>query len=91
MTSVLGWGLVFLGGIGVVARSVTFVRVTMPANYGRNPGFGAYEASALPWWILGAVGVGLVSSVRAGLVAGAAGIVVLSVLAHALGHLFGRR
>lgn len=91
MTSVLGWGLVVVGGTGVLVQSVGFVRVTMPANYGRNPGFGAYEASTLPWWILGAVGVGMLSDLRAGLFTGAAGIVALSLLAHALGRLFGRR
>ena len=83
--------LVAVGVLGVSLRTVEFVRVTMPENYGSNPGFGAYESMCLPWWVLGAVGVGLAAgSWQAGALTLATGLLVLGVLSHVLGRLFGR-
>lgn len=55
----LGFGLIMLGAVGYVVRTVEFVRVTIPENYGSNPGFGAYESMVLPWFAVGFLGVGL--------------------------------
>jgi len=84
--------LVTVGVLGIGLRTVEFMRVTMPENYGSNPGFGAYESMCLPWWALGAVGVGFAAgSWQAGGLALASGLLVLGVLSHVLGRLFGRR
>ena len=84
--------LVIVGVLGVSLRTVEFVRVTMPENYGSNPGFGAYESMCLPWWALGAVGVGLqAGSWRLGGIALVSGLLVLGVASQLLGRLFGRR
>ena len=84
--------LVVVGLLGVSLRTVEFVRVTMPENFGSNPGFGAYESMCLPWWSLGAVGVGLwTGSWRLGWWALASALLVLGIGGHLLGWLFGRR
>lgn len=90
MPGFAGPTLIAIGALGVVARAVHFVRVTMPENYGRNPGFGAFEAMAMPWWIVLCVGVGIQGSLRAGALAFVAGFIVLGLTAHLLGRLFGR-
>lgn len=58
--------LIAVGAMGIVARSVTFYRVTIPQNYGSNPGFGAYEVTVIPWWLLVCVGLGLRTSLLIG-------------------------
>ena len=84
--------LVTIGVLGVSLRTVEFVRVTMPENYGSNPGFGAYESMCLPWWALGAVGVGLATgSWLVGWLALVSGLFVLGIGSHLLGRLFARR
>ena len=56
----LGYALVAIGAAGFVTRSVEFVRITIPDNYGSNPGFGAYESMVLPWFAAGFIGLGFV-------------------------------
>jgi hypothetical protein len=60
------WALLLIGVLGMVARTAHFVRVTIPHHYGSNPGFGAYETSCLPWWLILSTGVGLATSLRVG-------------------------
>ena len=82
--------LTVMGALGVLVSAVRFVRVTLPQNYGSNPGFGAFESSALPWWLLASVGIGLRSGWRTGVLTFALGFIALSVLALLLGRVFGR-
>jgi len=87
----LTWSLLAVGAAGMVVRSVTFVRVTLPANYGSNPGFGAYETMVAPWWLLLCAGLGLLTSVRVALVVFFLGVPALGVVAQLLSRAFGRR
>lgn len=87
----LAWALLLIGATGVVHSAIRFVRVTLPHNFGSNPGFGVFETSALPWWAAGSIGVGLLTSFRAGAVTFALGIVVLSLSGQLLGRIFGNR
>jgi hypothetical protein len=69
--------LIAVGAVGIVVRSVTFYRVTIPQNYGSNPGFGAYEVTVIPWWLLVCVGLGVRTSPLVGwasFIAGAFGL-----------------
>lgn len=83
------WALLVIGSLGIVERSVHFVRVTMPYHYGSNPGFGAYETSCLPWWLVLSIGAGLVTSPRAGVVLFVVGLFGLGLVAQFLGRVFG--
>ena len=90
MLPVIGWALVVIGGLGVVLRSVEFVRVRIPHNYGSNPGFGAYETMALPWWGVGSFGLGVLTSWQVGVACFVLGLFTLGVAAQLLGRVFGR-
>lgn len=59
--------LIVVGALGALAQTVRFVRVTLPANYGANPGFGAYEVTVIPWLAVGCVGVALSTTWLVGL------------------------
>ena len=92
MLSWIGHALMAAGVIGFVVRSVEFVRVTIPRNYGSNPGFGAYESMVLPWFSAGFIGLGIVlGSWRWALLPIAAGLVGLGFVAMLLSKVFGRR
>lgn len=91
MGTAVGIALMVVGGLGLVARSVEFVRVTLPANYGSNPGFGCYETMVLPWFACGCAGAGLLlSSWRTGLGALVAGLLLLGFLGQLLSRVFSR-
>lgn len=89
MRNYFAFALLLTGAAGLVFSAIRFVRVTLPHNYGSNPGFGAFEASALPWWVAGSIGVGLLTSFQTGAVSFALGIVVLGVVAQILSRIFG--
>lgn len=84
-----GIALVGVGALGVVFKTVEFVRVTIPSNYGLNPGFGAYETMTAPWWAAMCLGLGVVVSWKAGLALFALGLFGLGFVAQLLGWLFG--
>ena len=90
MSGLAGPALIAIGGLGVLAQAVRFVRVTMPGNYGRNPGFGAFESMAMPWWIVLCVGVAIQGSMKAGAVTFLVGLFGLGLTAQLLDRLFGR-
>lgn len=86
------WVLLAVGAAGLLFAAVTFVRVTLPHHYGSNPGFGAFESAAAPWWLVTSVGLGLrAGSWRTGFVAFLVGFLALALVAHLLARLFGRR
>ena len=87
----LALALLLAGTVGLVLSAIRFVRVTLPHNYGSNPGFGVFETSALPWWAAGSVGVGLLTTFPAGAGAFAVGLLVLTVSGQLLGRIFGNR
>lgn len=88
---VLGFVLVAIGAVGFFARSIQFVWVTIPGNYGSNPGFGAYESMVLPWFMVSAVGLGVVlGSWRWLLLAIVVGPFALAIIGQLLGRLFRR-
>lgn len=88
----LSWILVAVGGAGLLFAAVTFVRVTLPHHYGSNPGFGAFESSAAPWWFVLCVGLGLrAGSWRTGILTFVVGFLALGLAAQLLARLFGRR
>ena len=62
-----GIALLGVGALGVVFKTVEFVRVTIPSNYGSNPGFGAYETTTALWWAAMSLGLGIVVSWKVGL------------------------
>ncbi len=84
-----GIALVGVGALGVVFKTVEFVRVTIPGNYGLNPGFGAYETMTAPWWAAICLGLGVVVSWKTGLALFALGLFGLGFAAQLLGWLFG--
>jgi cobalamin synthase len=63
--------------------------VTIPENFGSNPGFGAYEVTVLPWWLLVSIGVGRLTSVWIGVVCMVVGWFALGFFAQLLGRVFG--
>lgn len=81
--------LLVIGMLGMAQRTVHFVRVTIPHHYGSNPGFGAYETSCLPWWLILSAGVGLMTSATWGVALFLFGLFGLGVFAQILGRLFG--
>ena len=83
------WVLVAIGSLGMIVRTLQFVKVTIPENFGSNPGFGAYESSCWPWWFALAVGVGLMTSFGVGAAMFVLGMFALGFVAQLLGHLFG--
>jgi hypothetical protein len=88
----LAVGLIVGGAVGILIRTLEFVRVTLPENYGVNPGFGCYESMIAPWYALVCVGVGLLTaSWVVGGVALLIGLFASGFLAMLLGRLFGRR
>ena len=84
----IAWALVGLGGVGIIAKSVTFVRVTLPENFGANPGFGAYEVTVVPWWAVACVGIGMPTSLLIGWVSLVVGAFALGCLGQALAIAF---
>ena len=90
MIPAIGWALVGIGGLGVVLKSVEFVRVTIPHNYGSNPGFGVYEMMAFPWWGAGSFGLGVLTSWQVGAACFVLGLFTLGLAAQLLGRVFGR-
>ena len=90
MLGYLGIALVGGGVLGLVVKTVEFVRVTIPNNFGSNPGFGAYETMSFPFWAALSIGVGILTSVKVGLVCFAVGLFSLGFFAQALGLVFGR-
>ena len=60
----------------MLVRTVQFVRITIPENFGSNPGFGAYESSRWPWWFALSAGVGLTTSFRIGVALFVLGLIV---------------
>lgn len=92
LPTLLGWLALGIGAVGIAWGCVRFVLVTLPAHYGTNPGFGAFESSVMGWWLLACVGIGLLAgSARTAALAFPAGFVVLALLGMALGRVFGRR
>ena len=83
------WALLVIGTLGMVARTAHFVRVTIPHHYGSNPGFGAYETSCLPWWLILSTGVGLATSARVGVALFVFGLFGLGLFAQLVARLFG--
>lgn len=86
MLSYFGIALVAIGALGVVLRTVEFVRVVIPGNFGSNPGFGAYETMTIPPWIAGSIGVGIVTSWKVGVACLVLGLLTLGFLAQLLGR-----
>ena len=86
-----GIALVGVGALGVVFKTVEFVRVTIPGNYGLNPGFGAYETMTAPWWAAICFGLGVVVSWKAGLALFRSGALRARVCRPALGMAVRRR
>ena len=86
----VGVALVAIGVVGVVLKTVEFVRVTMPNNHGLNPGFGAFQTMALPAWVAASIGVGILTSWKVGVVCVVVGFLTLGFLAQLLGYVFGR-
>ena len=87
----LGCVLIAIGATGFIVRSLEFVRVTIPGNYGSNPGFGAYESMVLPWFVVGVAGLGiLLGSWRWVLVAIVVGPFALALVSQLLGRVFRR-
>ena len=70
-------------------QTVHFVRVTIPHNYGSNPGFGAYEVTVIPWWGVGCIGLGALTSWGVAAACLAVGLLALGFIAQLLGRLFG--
>ncbi|MCH1571910.1 MAG: hypothetical protein L7S64_11250 [Longimicrobiales bacterium] len=83
------WALIVIGSIGMIVGTVRFVRVTIPNNYGSNPGFGVYEAACSPWWLCLSVGVAARTSPGVGAVLFMLGLFGLGFFAQLLGRLFG--
>lgn len=73
----------------MIVRTVLFVRVTIPHNYGSNPGFGVYESACLPWWLALSVGVGLMTSLGIGAAMFVLGLFGLGFFAQFIGRVFG--
>ena len=73
----------------MIVRTTQFVRVTIPENFGSNPGFGAYESSCWPWWFALAAGVGLMTSFAVGAAFFIVGFFALGFVAQILGRFFG--
>ncbi len=90
MLTYLGIALIGIGVLGMVIKTVEFVRVTIPDHFGSNPGFGVYESMSFPWWASVGIGVGITASWRIGLVGFAVGLFALGLLAQILGRVFGR-
>ena len=90
MTSYLGISLIAIGALGVLYKTVEFVRVTIPGNFGSNPGFGAYESMTMPFWLAGSVGLGFMTSWGVGAGCLAVGLFTLGFFAQLLGRVFGR-
>lgn len=84
-----GIALLGVGALGVVFKTVEFVRVTIPSNYGSNPGFGAYETTTALWWAAMSLGLGIVVSWKVGLALFALGLLGLGFFAQLLGRMFG--
>ena len=57
----LGLILTIAGLAGVAYQCLIFVRVTLPDNYGKNPGFGCLEMMVMPWFSVTCIGVGLLT------------------------------
>ena len=92
MTFYAGITLVAIGALGFLIRSREFVRVTLPQNFGSNPGFGCYETMVLPWFISLCLGGGLLaSSWKLGLISFTLGLVLLGLVPQVLARLFGTR
>lgn len=90
MLTYLGIALIGIGVLGMVIKTVEFVRVTIPDNFGSNPGFGVYETMSFPWWAAVSIGVGIMASWKVGLVGFAVGLFALGLFAQLLGRVFGR-
>jgi apolipoprotein N-acyltransferase len=89
MTSSITIGLFVVGGAGLLWKTVHFVRVTIPENFGSNPGFGAYEVTVVPWWLLVSIGVGSLTSGWIGAVCMVLGSFALGFFAQLLARVFG--
>jgi hypothetical protein len=90
MWQVLGLFLLMLGGLGVYCKCIAFVRVTLPQNYGSNPGFGQFETMCLLWVAGLCIGLGLImQSWLWGFVSFGIGFFLLGLLAMLLARLFG--
>ena len=77
---------------GFAIQCVKFVRVTLPENYGNNPGFGCFEMMVMPWLITGCVGTGLMmQSWKWGMAILIAGFFLSGMFAMLLARLFGKR
>jgi hypothetical protein len=89
MPSYLGISLIAIGALGVLYKTVVFVRVTIPGNFGSSPGFGAYESMTMPFWLAGSIGVGILTSWPVGAGCLALGLLALGFFAQLLGRVFG--
>lgn len=86
----LGYVLLVIGVPGVCYQSIIFVRKTLPANYGNNPGFGCLEIMVLPWFLAGCIGAGLVlQSLLWAVIIFGAGFFLIGFLAQLLAFVFG--
>ncbi len=86
----LGLFLLIIAALGFCYQCGVFVRKTLPDNYGSNPGFGCFEVTVMPWFMVGCVGAGLVlqSFLWAAIIFGF-GFFALGFFAQLLAHLFG--
>ena len=88
----LGVVLLVVGAAGFVLQCVKFVRVTLPENYGGNPGFGALETRVAPGFAIACLGLGLaLGSWKWGLIVFGLGMFATGFVAMALARLFGGR
>ena len=91
MKSYAVYALALIGSLGMIVKTVTFVRITLPENFGSNPGFGAYEVSMAPWWGALCLAFGLYTGrVLVPVVVFVVGLFGLGLVAQLLGRVFGR-
>ena len=89
MLEMLGPVLIVIGILGVIYQCVIFIKETLPANYGNNPGFGCFEVMTCPWFAAGSFGLGLfMQSWRWGFMVFGFGMFFMGFLAMLLARLF---
>ncbi len=86
----LGLLLLIVGSLGAGYKCVTFAKVTIPGNYGSNPGFGRLEMMVMPWLAGACLGLGLfMQSWIWGVGSFGVGVFFFGFLAQLLSRLFG--
>ncbi|MES0370816.1 MAG: hypothetical protein ABUK11_00920 [Mariprofundaceae bacterium] len=88
----VGLILLTVAVLGFAFQCLKFVWVTLPENYGSNPGFGCFEMMVMPWFAGACIGVGLLmQSWIWGVTVFVVGIFTLGFFAMLLTALFGDR